>query len=126
MPTGVVLEPASDSGANNSDGITNRPSPSFDATVTEAGTISVQADGNPATIGSLTVSGPGTYAVHPIAPAYTSSTSYGGLPFNPTSVATADFNGDGNLDLMLTGVFTTDAMLLGTGSGTFLGELHHL
>jgi hypothetical protein len=58
----VILDPASDSGASNHDGITNITTLVFDVQVNEAGTIKIDFDGNSAHDQTLVVSAAGTYS----------------------------------------------------------------
>ena len=57
----VNLDPASDSGASNHDGITNVTNPTFDVQVNQAGTIGVDFDGNGTIDATLSVQVAGTY-----------------------------------------------------------------
>ncbi len=56
-----------------------------------------------------------TSPVHPL----TSTTGTFGTDSQPTSIAIADFNGDGNLDLVTANVFDTVSVILGNKDGTF-------
>ncbi len=57
----LALDPASDSGAPDYPGYTNVTTPTFDVTVNQAGTITMDFDGNPAHDQTLTASASGTY-----------------------------------------------------------------
>ncbi|MFI5453930.1 MAG: Ig-like domain-containing protein [Isosphaerales bacterium] len=57
----VALDPASDSGASNHDGITNVTNPTFDVQVNQAGTIGIDFDGNGTIDATMSVQVGGTY-----------------------------------------------------------------
>ena len=57
----IALDPASDSGASNHDGLTKVTRPTFDVQVNQAGTIGVDFNGDGTTDATLSVSLPGTY-----------------------------------------------------------------
>ncbi len=57
----IVLDAASDSGASNHDGLTGVANPVFDVQVNQAGTITVDFDGNGTTDANLAVAAAGTY-----------------------------------------------------------------
>ena len=60
----VNLDPASDSGASNHDGITNVTDPTFDVQVNQAGTIEMDFDGNGTIDATLSVPGRRHIPVH--------------------------------------------------------------
>src|SRR6185437_4779244 len=64
LPT-PILDPASDSGVSNSDGVTLTTSPKINVTAGEAGNVSLEMDGNAATIVAQTIAGPGTISLVP-------------------------------------------------------------
>ena len=76
----LAIDPASDSGAPDYPGYTNITAPTFDVTVNQAGSITMDFDGNPAHDQTLTASASGTYK-------FTAPTLSGGA-----YVATATFN----------------------------------
>jgi hypothetical protein len=96
----VSLDPASDSGASNHDGLTNVTKPTFDVAVNQAGTIGIDFDGNGTTDATQTVSLAGTYQfTEPTALAngtYTAAVSFTaatGLATQATTTYTIDTAG---------------------------------
>src|SRR5205823_5803209 len=87
----VSLDPASDTGVSNSDGLTNDTTPTFDVQVNQAGTITVDYEGNGTVIGSLYAPAAGTYQLTaPTLPAgtYTASANFFALTGPPGQRAT--------------------------------------
>ena len=68
----VILDPASDHGTSNHDGLTNDTTPTFDVTVNQPGTISLDFEGNGTYVGTLYASAAGTYQL--TAPTLTAGT----------------------------------------------------
>ena len=115
-PAQPRLDPASDSGISNSDGVTNLAGPTADVTVSEPGTVFLQVDGTGPTL-SKQVSAAGTIAIPLVSPASfnvqpTLSTGQGNR-----EIVTGDFNGDGKQDIALGG--SGVQLLFGNGDGTF-------
>ncbi|NOZ23434.1 MAG: hypothetical protein GXP25_20355 [Planctomycetes bacterium] len=71
-PVTIDLQAGSDSGASNTDNITNINLPTYDVTVTQGGTIDIDWNGNaivdPEDIVGSVVGGAGTYAYAPLVP----------------------------------------------------------
>ncbi len=59
----LTMDPASDSGASSDDGITNVTDPTFDVTANQAGTITIDFDGNGTTDATVNLPAAGTYQV---------------------------------------------------------------
>ena len=75
----ATVDPASDSGASNHDGITNVTTPTFDVQVNQGGTVAVDFDGNGTTDATLSVPVAGTYqfaAPKLAAGSYTETTTF--------------------------------------------------
>ncbi|HOX38491.1 MAG TPA: FG-GAP-like repeat-containing protein [Candidatus Brocadiia bacterium] len=122
VPTvSIDLQAASDSGASNSDNITNDSTPTFDVTVNRAGTIEIDWDGNGTTDDLLEASAAGTYE-------FTAELPNGALLAKqdyvsgdgPRRLAFADLNEDGVLDLVANNWNSDNASVyIGNGDGTF-------
>jgi uncharacterized delta-60 repeat protein len=63
VPSATFLDPSTDSGASNNDGVTNVPVPTIDVTTKEAGTIHLQIDGPTGPIRLVQASGAGTVSI---------------------------------------------------------------
>ena len=83
----VVLDPGSDSGAPDHPGYTNDTTPTFDVQVNQAGTITMNFNGNTAQNQTLNVLAPGTYQF--IAPSLASGTYTATATFNATAGGTS-------------------------------------
>jgi uncharacterized delta-60 repeat protein len=121
-PAAPVLDPGSDSGINNSDGITNVALPTLDVTAGEAGTVYVQIDGPNGPVLSQTVTGPGVVQIPALVPGglqsplnFSTNLTAGAVAHN--NVVAGDFNGDGKTDLVILG--SAAQLFLGNGDGTF-------
>ncbi|GEM_PF-1625519 len=117
----IDLQPGSDSGASDSDNVTNDNTPTYDVTVSEAGTLEIDLDGDGTPDRTIVINAAGTYEVDLFGDQDGFITFDGYLGgSNPSGIAGGDINGDGHADLVSTDNGSAQiSVYLNRGDGTF-------
>ncbi len=118
-PAAPNLRSSSDSGASDSDNITNNGNPTFDVTATEAGSVRLTYGGVSTPYQNVPSAGNYGITLAPSTGDFLPLTSYGTNQY-PYFVTTGDFNGDGKPDVVATNVVVFAlTILLNDGNGAF-------